>query len=101
MRRLALLAPALLLVAACGTPEEVSTDTLESEVSTQLEQQVGRAPESVDCPDPLPAEVGATVRCVFTAPNGTRVGLTIQAQETGDDGVRFGLVLDEATQPQP
>lgn len=79
---------------ACGG-SSVSTTDLETEISDQLEAQVGRAPDSVDCPDSLPAEVGAEIRCTLTA-DGETYGLTVTATNVDGSDVLFDIVVDDA-----
>lgn len=92
-RSIALVASSLVLLSACGQAE-VSTDTLEKQVSTQLEAQVGQAPDSVTCKDPLPAKVGEKVRCELSADD-TRIGLTVEATEVDGDNVKFDISVDD------
>jgi hypothetical protein len=92
-RTLAVLAGSLLvLTAGCGQ-REVSTDTLEEQVSTQLEAQVGQAPDSVTCPDPLPAEKGEKVRCTLEA-DGTKYGMDVTTSAVDGDNVKFDIQVD-------
>src|ERR1700753_546063 len=62
-------AAALATTVACsfsvGSGVTVDKKDLAKEISAQLEKQVGRAPDSVDCPDDLKGEVGATTRCTL------------------------------------
>lgn len=95
MRRpLVLAAGSLLLLAGCGEAE-VSTGDLEREVITQLEQSVEAEIKAVDCEEPLPAEVDASVRCVLTAPDDTQIGLTVTTTSIEGDNVRFGVQVDQ------
>jgi hypothetical protein len=80
--------------AEIGASNQVSTDELSEQVSTTLTEQVGREPESVDCPDPLDAEEGAEVRCTF-ADSGTSYGVTVTVNKVSDDNVMLGVELDE------
>ena len=52
--------------------ETVSKDDIAGQISTQLNQQFGHAPEFVTCPDNLKGTVGAALRCTFTDCNWTR-----------------------------
>ena len=95
----ALLVLATAGVAACsaslGDTGTVSEGEVEDRVKEGLAAEVGTAPESVECDDDLPAEVGASIRCVLTAPNGDRVGLTVTTTEVDGDDVRFEFVVDD------
>jgi hypothetical protein len=96
-RSLAIASVALILGAtACGSGS-VSTADLEAEVATQLETVVGQAPDSVDCPDELPAEVGAEVRCTLTS-DATTFGLTLTVTSVEDDQALFDVVVDDEPQ---
>jgi len=81
-------------LAACGSGS-VSTADLEALVSTQLEETVGQAPDSVDCPDALPGEVGAEVRCTLTTDD-TTFGLTLTVTSVDNDVALFDIVVDDA-----
>lgn len=89
MRRSLLVVP-LLALAACGGPGEVEPADLESQVSDQLDES-GVEADSVDCPDPLPAEVDAQVRCDIAAGENDGVVL-LTATEVDGDRVRFDIV---------
>ena len=96
-RTLAIISVTLMLGAtACGSGS-VSTADLEAEVSVQLEQLVGQAPDSVDCPDALPAEVDAEVRCTLTSGD-TTFGLTLTVTSVKDGKALFDVVVDDAPQ---
>jgi len=96
-RSLAIVSVTLMLGAtACGS-ESVSTTDLEAEVSTQLEAEVGQAPDSVDCPDALPAEVDAEVRCTLTSGD-TTFGLTLTVTSVENDEAVFDVVVDDEPQ---
>ena len=65
-----LLAPAALtaaLLASCSSTPVVEAEALEEEISAQLEEQIGTAPDDVSCPDDLAGEEGETMRCTLTA----------------------------------
>jgi hypothetical protein len=97
-RALAALSAVLLLSTGCGdsTPT-VDRSDLESEVSDQLEQQVGTAPDDVECPGDLEGEVGRTMRCTLTA--GTdEVGLEVKVTEIDGDDVSFDIQVDDEVQ---
>ncbi|WP_449386064.1 DUF4333 domain-containing protein [Cellulomonas soli] len=87
-----------LLTSACSfsatTSPQVATDELETQVSSMLEQQVGVAPDSVDCPDPLPGKEGSEVRCTLTA-SGTTYGLTVTSNGVDGDVVNMSVQVDD------
>lgn len=95
----------LLTTSACSASvsvgrSQVPTDQLEVKVSDALEQAVGRAPESVDCPDPLPAEEGAEVRCTLTD-GGQSLGLTASARAVDGEDVDIWVEVDEVPTDAP
>ncbi len=77
-----------------GDETTVDADQVAGRVSDQLEQRVGRAPDSVDCPDDLDAEVGATVRCTLTDGE-TQLGVDVTVTEVDGDTVRFSVQVDD------
>lgn len=93
-RTLALVAGSLLVLSGCGGQAEVSTDDLEEQITTQLTEQVGQAPDDVTCEDPLPAEEGEQVRCSLTAGEST-YGIDVTASEVDGDNVRFDIQVDD------
>ncbi len=88
---------ALVLGAAACSSGSASSSDLEGEVSSQLEALVGQAPDSVSCPDELPAEVGAEVRCTLTSDE-TTFGLTVTVTSVDGDVVIFDIVVDDEAQ---
>lgn len=74
---------ATLALAACGE-QVLDTDELESEIATELEDQTGVVPSSVDCPADVPAGEGNTFRCTVTADDGSSAGITVK--QTDDEG---------------
>jgi type IV pilus biogenesis protein CpaD/CtpE len=96
-RALTVLAAAAFLAAGCSSTPSVSQSKVEDEVSTQLEAQVGQAPDSVDCPGDLTGEVGEEMRCTLTA--GTdKVGLTVSVTEVDGSDVSFDIDVDDEVQ---
>jgi hypothetical protein len=94
-------AAAVATVAACsfsaGTSVSVDNDELAKEISAQLEKQGGRAPESVECPDNLKGEVGATTRCTVNAA-GDSYGVDVKVTKVEGTDVRFDLKLEDEPQ---
>ncbi|KQT90760.1 hypothetical protein ASG49_13515 [Marmoricola sp. Leaf446] len=94
----ALVGTALLLGSGCsaGTkPEAISGDALAKKVSALLAEQAGQTPDDVSCPDDLPAEKGAEVRCVLTA-GSDKLGVTVTTTSVDDDGqVNFDAEVDQ------
>lgn len=78
--------------------ETVDKNVVASQISSQLTQQVGHAPESVTCPDNLKGTVGATLRCQLTdAGTAYGVGVTVTAVAGGD--VKFDIQVDDHPMP--
>jgi len=90
--RLAGGAALLLLLAGCG--QTVEEGDLVDQVGSVVETSYGEAPDSVDCPDPLDAEEGATTTCEVTVGDET---YDVDAEVTGVDGDRaeFDVTVPE------
>jgi hypothetical protein len=80
-----------------GSGVSVDKGDLEKEISAQLEKQVGRAPESVDCPEDLKGEVGATARCTLSD-GGDTYGVDVNVTKVEGTDVRFDLKVDDEPQ---
>lgn len=84
MRRSSLAALALVAgatLAGCST--SASQADVEEQITTQLEGQLGAAPEDVSCPGDLAAEKGETMTCTMTA---SEVEYDVEVTVTGVDG---------------
>ena len=96
VRRLALLAavPAVLLgVTGCGST--VSSDDVEGQIQSALEEQIGSRPD-VSCPDDLDGEVDATTRCEITDPStGDKYGVTVTVASIEDDTANLDIAVDD------
>ena len=93
MRWTLVLAP-LLVVAGCGTPA-VPADEVADDVATLLEDQVGVRPE-IACPDELPVEVGAQMRCTLTAgEDPTEYGVTVTVEAVDGDKPAYSVEVDQ------
>ncbi|SJM58221.1 DUF4333 domain-containing protein [Gulosibacter sp. 10] len=93
MKKLAVLLGAVAL-ALVGCSSSVSADDLADEVKSALTEQVGIEPDSVECPDPLPAEEGSEVRCTLTH-EGTSFGVTVTSKGETDGNIEFDIQVDE------
>ena len=91
-------AAAVATVAACsfsaGTSVSVDKDELAKEISAQLDKQVGHAPESVECPENLKGEVGATTRCPLND-SGETYGVDVNVTKVEGTDVKFDLEVDD------
>lgn len=62
----------------------------EQTIKTKLTQQVGQAPDSIDCPDDLEGKVGATMRCTLKAGTDS-IGVTVTVKEVNGTTVNFDI----------
>ena len=94
-------AAAVATAAACsfaaGSSVSVDKKDLAKEISAQLTKQVGRAPESVKCPDDLKGEVGATTRCTLRD-GGETYGVGVNVTKVDGADVKFDLKVDDKPQ---
>ena len=73
-----------------GQGTTVDRDAVAAQISNQLAEQVGETPDSVECPDDLDAQVGATLTCVLTHQGESYdVDVTVTAVE--GDNVSFDI----------
>jgi uncharacterized protein DUF4333 len=78
---------------------QVSQQTLEQGISASLEKSVGQRPDEIDCPGPIEAKRGKSIRCVLRS--GTvRYGLTatITAYNKKNRNVRYSIKVDALPQ---
>lgn len=80
-------------LSGCGGPSVESSD-VEEQVSNQLEKQVGQAPDSVDCPNDLDAEVDAEERCTLTVGDQS-YGVSVKVTKVDGDNVSFDIAVDD------
>jgi len=98
--RLAAALAATVLVApfsACSSDGDgvaISADSLEEQLADALEEEVGQRPDSIDCPEDLEGEVGATQRCTLTA-GADELGVEVTVTAVDGDDVDFDYVVDE------
>lgn len=84
---LAALASAALVSAGCSASigtAKVDKDDVASQISTQLEAEVGEKPDEVTCPEDLKAEVDATITCKLTE-QGETYDVTVTVTSVDDD----------------
>ncbi|MCW2632734.1 MAG: hypothetical protein JWR88_1696 [Pseudonocardia sp.] len=84
-------------IAGCGTAT-VSKDQVAQQISDQLTKQVGQKPDSVSCPDDLPATVGATVRCTLKVATDS-LGVTAKVTAVDGSNVKFDIQVDQTVTP--
>ena len=63
----------------------ISAEEVARKASDALTESVGQTPDSVECPDDLPATVGARTRCTLTH-GGDSLGVTVEVTSVDDDG---------------
>lgn len=85
---------ALPLLAACGAGS-VPADDVEEQITSVLAEQVGQSPDDVTCPDDLPGEVGAEMKCELTA-GGQTIGVTVTVSSVEGNQVNFDVLVDDA-----
>jgi hypothetical protein len=91
MRRTTLASLALASAALlAGCSSSVSAADVEDQISSQLESQVGQAPDKVDCPGDLEGKVDATMTCVLTAGTDT-IDVTVTVTEVDGSDVKFDI----------
>ena len=90
-------ASAIALVGCSSGPPTVAKDDLAGEINKRLEEQVGRAPDSVTCPKDLKGEVGVTERCELKDGNDT-YGVTVTVTGVEGADVKFDFKVDDRPQ---
>lgn len=81
------------VLAGCGASVVAEKD-LEKGVSDQLTESVGQAPDDIDCPGDLEAEVGTTMRCTLTA-GPDELGLTVTVTEVDGSEINYEVEVDQ------
>lgn len=97
MRRSAIATFSLLVVAAVTgcSAGAVDQSDVEEQISAQLEAEVGQAPDRVECPEDLEAEVGATMTCLLYAGE-DNIDVDVEVTSVDGDDVNFSIqVADE------
>jgi hypothetical protein len=74
----------------------VAAQEVERQTTDQLAQITGQRPADVDCPGDLEAEVGASMRCVVTASDGTQIGATLTVTSVDGTTANWDIVVDDA-----
>ncbi len=87
----ALAACGLLTLGLTGCSKSVQTDDLETQVE-KLASEKGFDVDTVDCPDPLPAEVDAKVACTVTTADGKEHPVDVTATKVDGSQVEFNVV---------
>jgi uncharacterized protein DUF4333 len=74
--------------------ETVDKNQVAKQISDQLTQQVGRAPDAVTCPDNLKGTVGATLRCDLKDGD-QHDGVTVTVTSVNAGEVDFDIKVDD------
>lgn len=82
---------ALVAVGLAGCSQSVPADDLEAQVE-KLAAEQGFEVDTVDCPDPLPAEVDANVGCTVTTTDGEEHSVDVTATNVEGGQVEFNVV---------
>ncbi|MQY28101.1 DUF4333 domain-containing protein [Nocardia aurantia] len=88
-------AVATTLLTACSGSVSVGTRSVDknevaAQISGKLEQQVGQKPDSVTCPQNLPARTGATLVCTLDD-QGTKYDVTVTVTSVDGDQAKFDI----------
>ncbi|WP_150245406.1 DUF4333 domain-containing protein [Nocardiopsis quinghaiensis] len=78
-----------------GGPAAVDADQVAQRSSEMLTEQIGQAPDGFTCPEDLPAEVDAEIRCELTH-GGESLGVTVTTTSVDGDDVQWDVQVDEA-----
>jgi hypothetical protein len=81
MRTRTILVAALVALTLGACSRTVDTSELEGQIASELQAQAGVTPSSVDCPDDVQAEAGATFTCTATADDGSTATITVTQQD--------------------
>jgi hypothetical protein len=68
-------------VALAACTKTVNTEGLEQQIAAELRTQTGVNPTSVECPEDVEAEAGATFTCTATADDGSTATITVTQQD--------------------
>jgi Domain of unknown function (DUF4333) len=90
---------AVVAVSGCSGSVEIGDATIQKEkleqgIADSLEKAVGQRPDSVTCPNSVPAKAGAKVRCVLSAGN-VRYGLTATITSYRNGNAHYKVTVDQ------
>ncbi len=74
--------------------QTVDKAAVAEQITEQLTQQVGRAPESVTCPSDLKGDKGETLQCELTD-SGETYGVTVTVTSVQGGDVKFDFKVDD------
>jgi hypothetical protein len=94
LRRPVAVVALLVGLTACGAGDLAAEDVA-TKAEDALEKQVGVRPD-ISCPEDLAPDVGATIRCTFTAGDDpTEYGVQVTVTSVDDESVRFDVELED------
>ncbi len=79
---------------AAASDGVVPADQVAQQSAAQLEEVVGQAPEDFSCPQGLPAEVGAEIRCNLVD-GGMNYGVTVTTTSVDGTDVQWDIKVDD------
>lgn len=84
-------------LAGCGLlgPGSVPAADVEEQVTSELTELVGQAPDDVSCPEDLPAEEGAAITCVLSA-GGETIDVEVTAASVDGSDVQLDIQVADA-----
>lgn len=93
MRKMVAFVVLVVAMAACSGEKVLDEAEVEEGAKQALTETVGQEPDSIDCPDDLKAEVGATMRCELTAGSDT-LGVTVTVTSIDGDNATYDVEVD-------
>jgi Domain of unknown function (DUF4333) len=84
------------LVLSAGCSPELDTPSVESEIKTELEQQLSGVTVEIECPEDVAAKAGESFDCIATSDDNNKAKIVVT--QTDDDGsidFRVEELLDE------
>ncbi len=94
----------VLVLGACKSQvsigeKTIDQDELELSSSRTLQKEYGERPTSIDCPEDLKAETGATETCELVDKRGNRYDMQVTVTSVDDDGnAKFNIKVGNAKQ---
>nr|WP_275041347.1 DUF4333 domain-containing protein [Nocardiopsis lucentensis] len=77
-----------------GGPSAVDAEQVAERSSEMLAEQVGQTPDDFTCPQGLPAEVSAEIRCTLMD-GGVNYGVTVTTTSVDGTNVQWNIQVDE------
>ncbi|WP_019930013.1 DUF4333 domain-containing protein [Nocardia sp. BMG111209] len=86
------------LLTACSVSvggRSVDKDEVATQISNKLEQQIGKKPDSVTCPQNLQAHTGATLVCTLDD-QGSKYDVTVTVTSVDGDQAKFDIQVADS-----